>query len=167
MKKTFSILILLLLLFITACSANNYNLTKEVNAFGLILKVDKSTNFKEDYNSYDAHLFIDENSGLYLIVQQIKYSIDVPDFKDMADKFIADMNDEEESEVLVNKNNTVVTMNKKLNSSKTHDDKYYHINGLYLNGTTYYCVFIYGDYDSMSQNKDWLKESLKTVTFNN
>ena len=166
MKKTFSILSIILLLILgTACKSSNYNLNKEISAFDLTLKVDESTNFKEDYRSNENYLFIDENSGLYLVVQQIKYSTDVPEFKDMADKFIADMNNEEESDALVNKDNAVVIINKKLRSSSSHDDKYYHIDGLYLNGTTYYCVFVYGDYDSMTQNKDWVKESLKTVTF--
>lgn len=163
----FKILILSLsMLSLVSCSSN-YNLNKELSAFDLTLKVDETTDFIIDYSSNDNYLFIDEDSGLYLVVQQIKYSTDVPEFKGMADKFIADMNNQEESEVLVNKDNAVVIINKQLKSSSSHDDKYYDIDGLYLNGTTYYCVFVYGDYDSMSQNKDWVKESLKTVTFTN
>lgn len=153
-------------MLITGCNSTNYNLSKELGAFGLTLKVDETTNFIEDYKSNDNYLFIDADSGLYIVIQQIKYSTDVPEFKDMADKFIADMNNEEESEVLINKDNAVVIMNKKLKSASSHDDKYYHIDGLYLNGTNYYCVFVYGNYDTMLQNKDWAKESLKTVTFN-
>ncbi len=166
MKKTFSILSIILLLILgTACKSSNYNLNKEISAFDLTLKVDETTNFIEDYSSNENYLFIDEDNGLYLVAQQIKYSTDVPEFKDMAGKFIADMNNEEESEVLVNKDNATVIVNKKLRSSSSNDNKYYNIDGLYLNDTTYYCVFVYGNYDSMSQNKDWVKESLKTVTF--
>ena len=56
-------------------------------------------------------------------------------------------------------------MDKDLKSSTSHDDGDYSFNALFKNGNNYYTIFVYGDYDSAFENKDWIAESLKNVSF--
>ena len=66
---------------------------------------------------------------------------------------------------IVNNEDTIVLMDKDLKSNTNHDDGDYSFNALYKNNNNYYTIFVYGEYDSVLQNKDWIAESLKNVSF--
>ena len=70
-----------------------------------------------------------------------------------------------EQETIVNNEDAIVLMDKDLKSSTNHDDGDYSFNALYKSNNNYYTIFVYGEYDSVLQNKEWIAESLKNVSF--
>ena len=110
-------------------------------------------------------MFIDDDLNLSISIEKFQYSTDVPEFKDMSSKFEDDFNKQREQEIIINDDKTIVLMDKDLKSSTDHDDGDYYFNALYKHNSDYYTLFVYGDYDSLLQNKDWIAESLKNVSF--
>ena len=143
---------------------SNYNLSKSVECLGVNIPVEEESDFYVGYKSNTNYLFHDD-LNLSISIEKFQYSTDVPEFKDMSSKFEDDFNEQREQEVMVNNEDAIVLMDKDLKSSTDHDDGDYYFNALYKNNNDYYTVFVYGDYDSLLQNKDWIAESLKNVSF--
>ena len=110
-------------------------------------------------------MFLDDDLNLFISIEKFQYSIDVPEFKDMSSKYVDDLNKQREQEVIVNNEDAIVLMDKDLKSSTNHDDCDYCFNALYKKGNDFYTIFVYGDYDSLFKNKEWISESLKNVSF--
>lgn len=144
---------------------SNYNLSKSVECLGVNIPVEEGSVFDVAYKSNMNYLFIDDDLNLSISIEKFQYSTDVPEFKDMSSKFEDDFNKQREQEIIVNDDKTIVLMDKDLKSNTNHDDGDYYCNALYKNNNDYYTVFVYGDYDSLLQNKDWIAESLKNVSF--
>lgn len=165
--KRLAILFLSLALLCACQKTKSYNLSKELTTFGLTFKVDESIEFIDGYKSGDFKEYHTEDNKVRISIQKFTYTNNIPDFKEMSEKFVSDFNKNEENIVIKSSNSEVIIIDKKLNnSSKEYEDKDYSIDGLYLNDNAYYYILYYGDYDSMLENKDWIIESLKTVSFN-
>ncbi len=165
MKKYLLILsTFLIALSLCGCQKES-NLSQEINVFDIKLKVNETLGLSLTNTSNNIADI--ESEKIKISISKEQYSTDVPKFEEVADKFISDLNSNEENTVLVNDNNKVIVIDKKLeNKSNDTKNKNYTIDGLYLNDKCYYSILYYGDYDSMLENKDWIIESLKTVSFN-
>lgn len=144
---------------------SNYNLSKNIECLGVNIPVEEGSDFDVAYKSNTNYLFQDDDLNLSISIEKFQYSTDVPEFKDMSSKFEDDFNEQREQETIVNNEDAIVLMDKDLKSSTDHDDGDYAFNALYKHNNDYYTIFVYGDYDSLLQNKDWIAESLKNVSF--
>ena len=164
-KKGLKIIaVIMIVSFLFSCKSN-YNLSKSVECLGVNIPVEEGSVFDVAYKSNTNYLFIDDDLNLSISIENFQYTTDVPEFKDMSSKFFDDFNKQREQEVIVNNEDTIVLMDKDLKSSTSHDDGDYSFNALFKNGNNYYTIFVYGDYDSAFENKDWIAESLKNVSF--
>ena len=159
-----NIAVIMIVSFLFSCKSN-YNLSKSVECLGVNIPVEEGSVFDVAYKSNTNYLFIDDDLNLSISIEKFQYTTDVPEFKDMSSKFFDDFNKQREQEVIVNNEDTIVLMDKDLKSSTSHDDGDYSFNALFKNGNNYYTIFVYGDYDSAFENKDWIAESLKNVSF--
>lgn len=164
-KKGLKIIAVIMVVSCLFFCKSNYNLSKSVECLGVNIPVEERSDFDVAYKSNTNYLFIDDDLNLSISIEKFQYSTDVPEFKDMSSKFEDDFNKQREQEVIVNNEDTIVLMDKDLKSNTNHDDGDYSFNALYKNNNDYYTVFVYGDYDSLLQNKDWIAESLKNVSF--
>lgn len=164
-KKYFKIIAVIMIVSCLFSCKSNYNLSKSVECLGVNIPVEEGSVFDVAYKSNTNYLFIDDDLNLSISIEKFQYSTDVPEFKDMSSKFEDDFNKQREQEVIVNNEDTIVLMDKDLKSSTSHDDGDYSFNALFKNGNNYYTIFVYGDYDSAFENKDWIAESLKNVSF--
>ena len=144
---------------------SNYNLSKNIECLGVNIPVEEESDFDVASKSNKNYLYQDDDLNLSISIEKFQYSTDVPEFKDMSSKFVDDFNKQREQEIIVNDDKTIVLMDKDLKSNTNHNDGDYYFNALYKNNNDYYTVFVYGDYDSLLQNKDWIAESLKNVSF--
>ena len=144
---------------------SNYNLSKSVECLGINIPVEEGSVFDVAYKSNTNYLYQDDDLNLSISIEKFQYSTDVPEFKDMSSKFVDDFNKQREQEIIVNDDKTIVLMDKDLKSNTNHDDGDYYFNALYKHNNDYYTIFVYGDYDYLLQNKDWIAESLKNVSF--
>lgn len=164
-KKYFKIIAVIMIVSCLFSCKSNYNLSKSVECLGVNIPVEEGSVFDVAYKPNTNYLFIDDDLNLSISIEKFQYSTDVPEFKDMSSKFFDDFNKQREQEVIVNNEDTIVLMDKDLKSSTSHDDGDYSFNALFKNGNNYYTIFVYGDYDSAFENKDWIAESLKNVSF--
>ena len=164
-KKYFKIIAVIMIVSCLFSCKSNYNLSKSVECLGVNIPVEEGSVFDVAYKSNTNYLFIDDDLNPSISIEKFQYSTDVPEFKDMSSKFFDDFNKQREQEVIVNNEDTIVLMDKDLKSSTSHDDGDYSFNALFKNGNNYYTIFVYGDYDSAFENKDWIAESLKNVSF--
>lgn len=164
-KKGLKIIAVIMIVSCLFSCKSNYNLSKSVECLGVNIPVEEGNNFDVEYKSNTNYLFLDDDLNLFISIEKFQYSIDVLEFKDMSSKFFDDFNKQREQEVIVNNEDTIVLMDKDLKSSTSHDDGDYSFNALFKNGNYYYTIFVYGDYDSVLQNKEWIAESLKNVSF--
>ena len=164
-KKGLKIITAIMIVSCLFSCKSNFNLSKSVECLGVNIPVEEGCDFDVTYKSNTNYLFIDDDLNLSISIEKFQYSTDVPEFKDMSSKFEDDFNKQREQEVIVNNEDTIVLMDKDLKSSTSHDDGDYSFNALYKHNSDYYTLFVYGDYDSLLQNKDWIAESLKNVSF--
>ena len=164
-KKYFKIIAVIMIVSCLFSCKSNYNLSKSVECLGVNSPVEEGSVFDVAYKSNTNYLFIDDDLNLSISIEKFQYSTDVPEFKDMSSKFEDDFNKQREQEIIINDDKTIVLMDKDLKSSTDHDDGDYYFNALYKHNSDYYTLFVYGDYDSLLQNKDWIAESLKNVSF--
>lgn len=164
-KKYFKIIAVIMIVSCLFSCKSNYNLSKSVECLGVNIPVEEGSVFDVAYKSNTNYLFIDDDLNLSISIEKFQYSTDVPEFKDMSSNFFDDFNKQREQEVIVNNEDTIVLMDKDLKSNTNHDDGDYSFNALYKHNSNYYTLFVYGDYDSVLQNKDWIAESLKNVSF--
>ena len=164
-KKYFKIIAVIMIISCLFSCKSNYNLSKSVECLGVNIPVEEGSVFDVAYKSNTNYLFIDDDLNLSISIEKFQYSTDVPEFKDMSSKFEDDFNKQREQEVIVNNEDTIVLMDKDLKSNTNHDDGDYSFNALYKHNSDYYTLFVYGDYDSAFENKDWIAESLKNVSF--
>ena len=144
---------------------SNYNLSKSVECLGINIPVEEGSVFDVAYKSNTNYLYQNDDLNLSVSTEKFQYSTDVPEFKDMSSKFVDDFNKQREQEIIVNDDKTIVLMDKDLKSNTNHDDGDYYFNALYKYNNDYYTIFVYGDYDSVLKNKEWISESLKNVSF--
>ena len=164
-KKGLKIITAIMIVSCLFSCKSNFNLSKSVECLGVNIPVEERSDFDTAYKSNTNYLFLDDDLNLFISIEKFQYSIDVPEFKDMSSKFVDDLNKQREQEVIVNNEDAIVLMDKDLKSSTDHDDGDYYFNALYKHNSDYYTLFVYGDYDSLLQNKDWIAESLKNVSF--
>lgn len=164
-KKYFKIIAVIMIVSCLFSCKSNYNLSKSVECLGVNIPVEEGSVFDVAYKSNTNYLFIDDDLNLSISIEKFQYSTDVPEFKDMSSKFEDDFNEQREQETIVNNEDAIVLMDKDLKSSTDHDDGDYAFNALYKHNNDYYTIFVYGEYDSVLQNKEWIAESLKNVSF--
>lgn len=164
-KKGLKIIAVIMIVSCLFSCKSNYNLSKSVECLGINIPVEEGSVFDVAYKSNTNYLYQDDDLKLSISIEKFQYSTDIPEFKDMSSKFVDDFNKQREQEIIVNDDKTIVLMDKDLKSNTNHDDGDYYFNALYKNNNDYYTVFVYGDYDSLLQNKDWIAESLKNVSF--
>lgn len=160
--KILSIMVIVLCLY--SCK-NNYNLNKNIECLGLNIPVYENTNFVDAYKSGDNYLYQDDTLNLSISIEKFQYTDDVPEFKDMSDKFYDDFNKQRTQETIAKDDKTIILMDSDLKANTNHDDGDYAFNALYKNNNCYYTIFVYGDYDSLLKNKEWISDSLKNVSF--
>lgn len=164
-KKYFKIIAVIMIVSCLFSCKSNFNLSKSVECLGVNIPVEEGSIFDVAYKSNTNYLFIDDDLNLSISIEKFQYSTDVPEFKDMSSKFQDDFNKRREQKVIANNEDAIVLMDKDLKSNTNHDDGDYYFNALYKHNSDYYTLFVYGDYDSLLQNKDWIAESLKNVSF--
>lgn len=164
-KKYFKIIAVIMFVSCLFSCKSNYNLSKNIECLGVNIPVEEESDFDVASKSNKNYLYQDDDLNLSISIEKFQYSTDVPEFKDMSSKFVDDFNKQREQEIIVNDDKTIVLMDKDLKSNTNHNDGDYYFNALYKNNNDYYTVFVYGDYDSLLQNKDWIAESLKNVSF--
>ena len=164
-KKGLKIITAIMIVSCLFSCKSNFNLSKSVECLGVNIPVEEGSDFDVAYKSNTNYLYQDDDLNLSISIEKFQYSTDVPEFKDMSSKFEDDFNKQREQEIIINDDKTIVLMDKDLKSSTDHDDGDYYFNALYKHNSDYYTLFVYGDYDSLLQNKDWIAESLKNVSF--
>lgn len=164
-KKYLKIIAVIMIVSCLFSCKSNYNLSKSVECLGVNIPVEEESDFNVAYKSNTNYLYQDDDLNLSISIEKFQYSTDVPEFKDMSSKFVDDFNEQREQETIVNNEDAIVLMDKDLKSNTNHDDGDYSFNALFKNGNNYYTIFVYGDYDSAFENKDWIAESLKNVSF--
>ena len=164
-KKYLKIIAVIMIVSCLFSCKSNYNLSKSVECLGINIPVEEGSVFDVAYKSNTNYLYQDDDLNLSISIEKFQYSTDVPEFKDMSSKFVDDFNKQREQEIIVNDDKTIVLMDKDLKSNTNHDDGDYYFNALYKHNNDYYTIFVYGDYDYLLQNKDWIAESLKNVSF--
>ena len=164
-NKYFKIIAVIMIVSCLFSCKSNYNLSKSVECLGVNIPVEEGSDFDAAYKSNTNYLFQDDNLNLFISIEKFQYSTDIPEFKDMSSKFIDDLNKQREQEVIVNNEDAIILMDKDLKFSTDHDDGDYCFNALYKKCNDFYTIFVYGDYDSLFKNKEWISESLKNVSF--